>query len=119
MSSDLFGQAATGPELIGGSTPRRIGTAQEAACGPSQPGVMVDLRTIYGDHKVVVRATKKKRSHACKAVVAGTRVSRDTGDEALVGTNVDGKQAIASFCSRLTSRPYVSCSRPVDRSALS
>ena len=83
-SADLAIIAATGPEILSGSTRLKAGTATKMILNMISTGVMVKLGKTYGNLMVDVQALNSKlRTRAVRLVMTICGVSPETAHEAL------------------------------------
>lgn len=91
-------EVIVGPEVIGGSTRLKAGTAQKLVLNMFSTIVMVQLGKTYGNLMVDVKPTNDKlRERAVRMVQSVTGVVRARALEALAANNYSVKQAIVAL----------------------
>jgi N-acetylmuramic acid 6-phosphate etherase len=95
--ADLTIAMETGPEVIGGSTRLKAGTAQKMALNMISTGVMVRLGKTYGSLMVDVQPTNAKlRRRAARIVATATGLPLPEATRLLVAANNEPKTAIVA-----------------------
>ncbi|MEV0946849.1 N-acetylmuramic acid 6-phosphate etherase [Rhodococcus sp. NPDC049939] len=95
-------EVCTGPEIIGGSTRMKAGTAQKLVLNTLSTASMVRLGKTYGNMMVDVRATNDKlRSRAQRIVMEATGVSPDAAAEVLALADGHVKTAIVALLAEI------------------
>lgn len=88
-------ELVVGPEIVGGSTRLKAGTAQKIVLNTLSTLAMVDRGKTYGPYMVDLRATNEKlRARAVRTVAEAAGVDRDAATRALRETDWAVKPAI-------------------------
>jgi len=88
----------TGPEVIGGSTRLKAGTAQKIALNTFSSAVMVRLGKVYGNLMVDVKASNQKlRDRSVRLVMTATGRAEAEARAALEASNWQASVAIVSL----------------------
>lgn len=94
-AADVAIELIVGPEIVGGSTRLKAGTAQKIVLNTLSTLAMVDRGKTYGPYMVDLRATNEKlRARAVRTVAEAAGVSREDATRALRATAWAVKPAI-------------------------
>ncbi len=92
-----------GPEIIGGSTRLKAGTAQKMVLNMLSTGAMIRLGKTFGNLMVDVQATNNKlRERARRIVATACEIAMNDAEELLTQCNGEVKTAIVSQLARVT-----------------
>ncbi len=102
-SADVVISVRTGPEVVGGSTRLKAGTAQKLVLNMISTAAMTKLGRVFGNHMICVKATNEKLLlRAVRIVTAVTGVTEEAAGCALIEAEQDVRLAILMVITRRT-----------------